>query len=222
MRIGLLADTHLPASVPDLDQLGSTAAEFLASVDLILHAGDVILPSVLDWCAQFAPVLCSGGGHDHFHDDRKSPVVIVEHVGWRIGMVHDVEAIPPTINTVEQLKDVVYRDRDLDILVAGDSHYERLVYRDGTVLMDPGSPIFPHHKSTRLGSMGLIELTADGVHAEIVVLGHSDGAPNPCTPARLDLDRAGFIGFEVNGAAVEVEPGGHPGFRPRMAPPLRV
>jgi len=222
MRIGLLADTHLPASVPDLDHLGSSAAEFLASVDLILHAGDVILPSVLDWCAQFAPVLCSGGGHDHFQDDRKSPVVVVEHAGWRIGMVHDVEAIPPTINTVEQLKHQVYRERDLDILIAGDSHYERLIYRDGTLLMDPGSPIFPHHKSTRLGSMGLLELTRDGVHAEIVVLGESPNASNPCTPAHIDFDRTGVNDFSVGGAALEIEPGKQLGFRPRMAPPLRV
>ena len=41
MRIGLLSDTHLPASISDLDHLGRLRAEVLGSVDLILHAGDV-------------------------------------------------------------------------------------------------------------------------------------------------------------------------------------
>ena len=48
MRIGLLSDTHLPASIADLDRLGPQVAEVLSGVDLILHSGDVILPVVLD------------------------------------------------------------------------------------------------------------------------------------------------------------------------------
>lgn len=221
MRIGVLSDTHLPASVRDLGALGGEAAAFLASVDLILHSGDVILPSVLDWCAQFAPVRCAIGGHDMFEDERAAPVVIVEHEGWRIGMVHDVEAIPPSVNSVHQLKTIVYGDPTLDIVIAGDSHYERLEYLDGTLLLDSGSPIFPHHRSTRLGSMALIELTPGRVRAEIVVLGETPGAPNPVTPAHLEFGRDGLIAASLGGEAHDVA-GGVFRWRPRGAPPLRV
>lgn len=221
MRIGVLSDTHLPASVADLGQLGGEAAEFLASVDLILHAGDVILPSVLDWCAQFAQVRCSIGGHDHFEDPRAAPVIVVEHEGWRIGMVHDVEAIPPTVNTVDDLKTIVYRDPTLDILIAGDSHYERLEYLNDTLLLDSGSPIFPHHRATRLGSMALLELSPERVHAEIVVLGETPNAPNPCTAAHLEYNRQGLVAASLDGAPQDVTSGTFR-WRPRGAPPLRV
>lgn len=221
MRIGILSDTHLPASIADLDALGASSGQFLASVDLIIHAGDVVLPSVLDWCAQFAPVVCAQGNHDHFEDERMSSIVVLEHEGWRIGAVHDVEGIPPYVTTVEDLKRVVYKDTSLDILIAGDSHFERLEYRDATLLLDSGSPIFPHHRSTRLGSMALVDVTRDGVRAEIVTLGETPDMPNPCTPAHIEFDRGGLVSASIGGVAQECD-GGHVRWRPRAAPTLRV
>ena len=64
MRIGLLTDTHLPGIIRTLDELGPLPGEFLSSVDLILHGGDLTSPIVLDWCEQFAPVICSTGNND--------------------------------------------------------------------------------------------------------------------------------------------------------------
>ncbi len=217
MRIGLLSDTHLPASISDLDQLGPQVAEVLGGVDLILHAGDVVLPAVLDWCERFAPVRCALGAHDHFEDPRCAPVQVVEHAGWRLGVTHDVEAVPPSVRSVAQLQATVYGRTDLDILVAGDSHYERLEYRDGTLLIDPGSPVFPHHQRTRLGSMALIELTRDSVHAEIVTLGETPGAPNPTTPATITFERGRVLGGTIDGRTID-----SPGWLPRGAPPFPV
>ena len=160
MRIAVLSDTHLPSTIRHPGLLGGTLEEHLASVDLILHGGDVTEPSVLDWCEQFAPVRCSLGAHDHFEDERCAPVQYVEHAGWRIGMVHDVEAIPRGIDTPRDLARAIYGDADLDVLIAGDSHYERLEYRDGVLLLDPSSPSFPHHRTTRLGAIALLEAGA--------------------------------------------------------------
>jgi putative phosphoesterase len=221
MRIGILSDTHLPASVRTLDGLGPEPGEFLASMDLIIHAGDVVVPSVLDWCGQFAEVVCAQGNHDHFDDPRMTPVAVLERERWRIGVVHDVEAIPPYVNTVDDLKRVVYKDADLDILIAGDSHYERLEYRDRTLLLDSGSPIFPHHRSTRLGSMAVLEVTRDGVRAEIVAVGETPGMPNPCTPAALEFDRGRLLTASIAGVGQDVSEQ-HVRWRPRAAPPLRV
>lgn len=222
MRIALLSDTHLPSNVADLDSLGPEPARFLAGCDLILHGGDVVLPQVLDWCAQFAEVRCSGGGHDHFEDERMRPAQHLEVHGWRIGMVHDIEAIPHGISTIAELKARVYGDPALDILLAGDSHYERLEYREDTLIMDSGSPIFPHHRSTRLGAMGLLDVTADGVRAEIVVLGETPDAANPCTPAQVLFDRGGVASAEVAGRAAPLDGDGGFIFRPPGGPPLPV
>ena len=220
VRIGILSDTHL-AGLQSLDELGPQAAAFLATVDLVLHSGDVTQPSVLDWCAQFAEVRCARGGNDHFADPRMQPIVVLQYLGWRIGMVHDVEAIPSTIDTVHDLKARVYQDAGLDILISGDSHYERLEYKDRTLLLDSGSPSFPHHRSTRLGSVALLELTRDGVRADILALGETPGAPNPCTPAWAEFDRGGLRGAAIGGRAMDASAGAVR-WRPSAAPPLRV
>ena len=68
MRIGLLSDTHLPALIRNLDELGPEPARFFESVDLILHGGDLTSPLVLDWLEQFAPVVCVTGNNDPIAD----------------------------------------------------------------------------------------------------------------------------------------------------------
>jgi len=64
MKIGLITDTHLPGRIRTLEELGPLPEKFLKSVDLILHGGDLTSPIVLDWCEQYAPVLCSTGNND--------------------------------------------------------------------------------------------------------------------------------------------------------------
>ena len=220
MRIAVLSDTHLTGNA-SLDELGPACRRFLEGADLIIHAGDVMGPAHLDWCEQFAPVRCARGNNDAFDDPRMTPVVHFEVEGWRIGVVHDVEGIPPGIRTVADLKQRIYRSADLDILIAGDSHYERLEYKDATLLMDSASPNLPHLKSTRLGAMGLLEITPERVHAEIVHLGDTPGAPNPCTPAHIAFDRSGILSASIAGRPVEPLDG-RVRWRPAGPPPLPV
>lgn len=224
MRIAVIADTHLPASIAALDELGSEVGAALSGVDLILHAGDIVAPSVLDWCEQFAPVRCAFGGHDHFDDPRGATVQYIDAEGWRLGMVHDIEAVPPSIRSADALAEHVYGDAALDVLIAGDSHYERIEYREGRLLLDPGSPVFPHHQHTRLGSIALIEATTRSLRVELVVLGETPGVPNPCTPvtARVERSASGatrLTSLTIDGVEQDPE-GAAPGWHPRHAPPL--
>ena len=75
----------------------------------------------------------------------------------------------------------------VEIMIAGDTHLEQLDYRDGVVILNSGSPTFPQHKDLRLGTVGLLELTPNTVHAEIVLLGETPGKPNPGTAMQLDM-----------------------------------
>ncbi|MGK2965535.1 MAG: metallophosphoesterase family protein [Tepidiformaceae bacterium] len=209
MRIGLITDTHLPSVIRHLDQLGPEIGEFLQTVDLILHGGDVTSPIILDWCEQFAPVLVAQGNNDDFSDPRMKRRQFLEIEGWRIGMVHDLR---PEHRPVTELIEKHMEGRELDILIAGDTHVERLEYRDGVVFINSGSPILPHHKETRLGTMGLLELEKDRLHAEIIVLGHTTGTVNPGTHHHLQMElgrvvtasRGGvLIPYGENGAATD-------------------
>jgi putative phosphoesterase len=188
MRLGLITDTHLPALIRQLDELGPECAGFLRTVDLILHAGDVTSPSVLDWLEQFAPVIVAQGNNDDFHDPRMKKAQYLDVEGWRIGMVHDLTPETRSLHSI-----AAHRFTDpIDIMIAGHTHLERIRHDHGHLLVNSGSPILPHHKETRLGTVGLLELEPDRVRAEITVLGHSHGRPNPGRTHAVDLTREAF------------------------------
>jgi putative phosphoesterase len=201
MRIGLVTDTHLPALIRSLDDLGPEAGEFFRTVDLILHGGDVTAPSVLDWLEQFAPVLVAQGNNDGFNDPRMRAVQILDVRDWRIGMVHN---LAPESRPVSVLRDRCFGTH-VDIMIGGHTHLERLEVRDGVLLVNSGSPTLPHHKETRLGTVGLLEFDGDHLHAEIFLLGHSEGRRNPARALRLthqrSLDRDEFVGAAGAGDA---------------------
>ena len=182
MRIGILSDTHLPNLIRHLDELGPEPARFFSTVDLILHGGDLTSPMVLDWLEQFAPVLCTTGNNDPIADARCKEVEILDVHGWRLGMVHSLRRGFRPMSELQQLFPTA-----VDIMIAGDTHYEVLEYRDGVVVLNSGSPTFPHHKDLRLGTVGLLELASRKLHAEIVLLGQTLGKLNPGRATTLDI-----------------------------------
>jgi len=188
MRIGVLSDTHLPSLVRDLDALGPAVRDFLETVDLILHAGDVTAPSVLEWCGQFAPLRTARGNNDLFEHPSLEDWHVFEAEGWRIGLVHQVR---PESRPIAELVSDGLGGEGVDVLIAGDTHVERLEFRDGVLFLNPGSPTLPHHKAFRLGTCALIEVEQAALHAEVLVLGETEGMPNPGTPSRLKLRRDG-------------------------------
>jgi uncharacterized protein len=182
MRIGILSDTHLPNLIRHLDELGPEIATFLSTVDLILHSGDLTSPMVLDWLEPFAPVVCTTGNNDPIVDSRCKDVEILDLQGWRLGMVHSLRRGFRPMAELQQLFPA-----PVQIMIAGDTHYEVLEYREGVVVLNSGSPTFPHHKDLRLGTVGLLELGPERLHAEVVVLGHTPGKPNPGRAMTLDI-----------------------------------
>ena len=179
MRIGLIADTHLPSTIRE--PWPEVAVAF-RGVDLILHAGDIVTPRVLDWLEAIAPVLAALGNNDFDLDDpRVKPTHSLDVEGWRIGMLHDITS-------------GLRFDSPLDVLVSGHTHYERLSMHDGVVYANPGSPTLPHHLSTRLGTVGLLEVEAERLTAQVLRLGSGPSEveaalPNPGAELRLEVTR---------------------------------
>lgn len=190
MRVALISDTHLPSLLRTPDDLGPELARFLERADLILHGGDVVRPFLLDWCEQFAPVVVSQGNNDAFEDPRMAPVQVLDIEGWRIGMVHELR---PEERPVPDLLRTAFGGEPLDVIIAGDTHLERLEYRDDVVVMNSGSPTLPHHKEMRLGTVGLLDLAPGRMHAEILVLGDSPERPNPGRPRHLLIEERRLV-----------------------------
>ncbi len=182
MKIGIVSDTHLPNIIRELGELGPEPAAFFSTVDLILHSGDLSSPMVLDWLEQFAPVKCVIGNNDPIADPRCKDVEILDLEGWRIGMVHSLKrGFRPVVELQELFPTPV------EVMIAGDTHLDRLEYRDGVVILNSGSPTFPHHKDLRLGTVGLLELAPNSLRAEIVLLGETPEKPNPGTAITLHI-----------------------------------
>jgi len=67
MKIGLISDTHIPGVVMEVPSKVNKAFE---GVDMILHAGNVYTPKILDWLERIAPVKVAGSL------DRDSSVLV--------------------------------------------------------------------------------------------------------------------------------------------------
>ena len=196
MRIGLISDTHLPQLLHSLDELGPQAGEALAGVELILHGGDVTVPAVLDWCEQFAPVLAARGNNDIFDDPRLSEQQLIDVDGVRVGMAHELR---PESRPIPEILRTSLNAEPVDVLIGGDTHVERLEYRDGVLLINSGSPSLPHHLSTRLGTIGLLTIERGRIEAEIFALGPTPGHRNPGRPQRVAIEDGRIIEAELCG-----------------------
>ncbi len=184
MRIGLLTDTHLPST---MRELWDEVREVFAGVDLILHAGDIVTPGVLDWLERIAPTLAARGNNDDgWTDPRVQDCCRLELEGWRVAMVHDME---PEDRPIETLIKLYLGGEPADIFITGHTHLERLDYRDGVIQINSGSPTHPHQWSTRLGTVGLLELTPERVSARVLRLGETPKLRNPGDELSLDIRR---------------------------------
>jgi len=175
MLIGVISDTHLPS---DVQELWPEVPKVFDSVDLILHAGDIITSSVLDSLEQVAPVMAARGNHDHFstvNDPRVKNVHILNIEGWDIGLIHDLE---PEDRPIDYLIEN-YIKAPVDIMISGHTHFERIDFRDNVFQLNPGSSNFPHLLSTRLGTVALLKLEPGVIEAEILPLGNTPNRPNP-------------------------------------------
>jgi uncharacterized protein len=187
MRIGLLTDTHLPSTIRDLWDEVRTA---FAGVDLILHGGDIVTPRVLDWLAEIAPTLAARGNNDSGWDDpRVKDIHWLDLEGWRVAMIHDME---PEERPIAELKKCHLKGEHVDIIITGHTHFERLDYRDGVLQINSGSPTHPHLWSTRLGTIGILDLAPAKITAQVLRLGDQPGLQNPGTELFFDLET--FLG----------------------------
>jgi len=170
MKIGLIADTHIPEAG---NALTHHVAEAFKGVDLILHAGDLIVLSVLDWLENIAPVLAvRGNGDSGVPSDpriRENRVVTIDD--RRIGICHCIEF--PEEPEWKNLEDFMERrfDGPVDVIVFGDTHVAFIETHQGVLLVNPGSPSLPRNLIGQLGTVGILDVTGDRVEARIDPLG---------------------------------------------------
>ena len=133
MRVGVVADTHLRRGWSR--RLPSPALAELEQADVILHAGDLVIPEVLDQLGELAPVHAVLGNNDTELVGTLDEVVALDLQGVRVAMVHDSGA-----RTGREVR-LRRRFPDADVVVFGHSHIPWDAEGvDGQRLLNPGSP----------------------------------------------------------------------------------
>lgn len=160
MRIAVLADTHAPRRWKSCPP---RVARELRGADVILHAGDVCVPSVLDELAEFAPVQVVAGNND-------GPDVVawgapetlsLELDGLRVAMIHDSGQKAGRTARMRR------RFPDADLVVFGHSHISLDESGDGVRIFNPGSPT--DRRRQPHGTVGVLDVRAgELVSARIV------------------------------------------------------
>jgi putative phosphoesterase len=121
MNLGLISDTH--------GLMRREALDALCRSDLIVHAGDIGAPAVLDALRAIAPLVAVRGNNDTDAWAQDMPETqTVDAGGLRVHLLHDLK----------QLAGDPRRD-GIALVVSGHSHKPKIETRDGVVYINPGS-----------------------------------------------------------------------------------
>ena len=155
-KIGVISDTH--------GLLRPEAIAALQGVELILHAGDIGKPQILDALNAVAPVIAVRGNNDKGSlSDQIAETQLVTVGNVSIFMIHDLKGI--TVDAVRARYDIV---------ISGHSHKAAYQTRDGVLFFNPGSA---GPRRFRLPvTLGIIRLTGGKPQAEIIDLFPDNGA----------------------------------------------
>jgi putative phosphoesterase len=120
-KIGLISDTH--------GLLRPEAVEVLRGSELILHAGDVGKPEIIETLKQIAPVIAIRGNVDTAAWAKALPeTVVVEESPVSIYMLHNLQYL-----------DLKPATAGFHIVVSGHTHKPLREERDGVLYINPGS-----------------------------------------------------------------------------------
>jgi predicted phosphodiesterase len=63
-----------------------------------------------------------------------------------------------------------YFGGSVDVIVRGSTHAAEITTVKGVLIVNPGSPTFPDHKTARLGTVGFLEIKGGLVRPSILQL----------------------------------------------------
>lgn len=160
-RLAVIADAHLTPTSPR--DLPAEVWVEIGRADLVLHAGDVNTPELLDRIGRETPVVAVLGNNDVGLDHlpgRWSDTID----GVRVAMIHDSG---PTRGRPARMRRTF---ADADLVVFGHSHAP--VDEDGVGgqrLLNPGSPT--HRRRQPVHTMAVVTLDAGALTTAIVEVG---------------------------------------------------
>ena len=160
-KVGVISDTH----IPHFKKLPEAIWEHFAGVELIIHAGDLSILSVLSELKTIAPVAAVQGNVEFDEVMLKLPIkreIVVGHC--RIGIVHILGDSHTRVRLAR------HEFPNARVVVFGHSHIPYNQEHDGQLLFNPGSATDRRRQTAC--SIGLLTIDDDAmsVQGEIILL----------------------------------------------------
>lgn len=147
IRIGVISDTH--------GLLRPEAADKLANVERIIHAGDIGSADVIVGLRKIAPIVAIRGNNDKGEWASDIPTETVVTLGGRtIYVLHNIQEL-----------DLDPVAAGIDVVVSGHSHRPGADTKDGVLYLNPGSA-GPRRFALPI-ALAVLELTDDSVRPHI-------------------------------------------------------
>jgi len=159
--VGVISDTH----IPQFKKLPEAVWTHFAGVELVIHAGDLSVLSVLTELETIAPVVAVQGNIERDEVIEKLPIKREIVVGnCRIGIVHILDEARNRARAARQEFPLAR------VVVFGHSHISYNQEHDGQLLFNPGSAT--DRRRQPACSIGLLHIDdeADTVRGEIITL----------------------------------------------------
>ncbi|MFC1874187.1 YfcE family phosphodiesterase [Chloroflexota bacterium] len=173
MLIGLISDTHIDFHDGTLPTQIKGA---FRGVDMILHAGDIWIPSVLDELETIAPVIATWGDDDMEvdlgNDTRMMRGNALHLEGISIWLSHlkpNYRLIDPDVGVYPSTHSDENINVHPDVVVFGHTHSAIIEHYKDIILVNPGSVTFPNY-TQRLGTVGLLSIHSGKIEVRLIHL----------------------------------------------------
>jgi putative phosphoesterase len=148
--LGIISDTH--------SLMRPEAVKALERVTMIIHAGDIGTPEVLDELRAIAPVVAVRGNNDKGDWAHALPETAVVEVGSvALYVLHDVNAL-----------DLDPVTAGFHVVISGHSHQPLMAKRQGVLFLNPGSA-GPRRFKLPV-SVARLSICGDSIDAKLVEL----------------------------------------------------
>lgn len=161
MKVGVVSDTHGPRF---WKQMPGPVARALDGVDVILHAGDVCVPSVLDELSTIAPVHAVAGNNDGLDVvawGAAPETLTLDLGGVEVSMMHDSGPRDGRRSRMRR------RFPTARVIVFGHSHIPWNEDDGDLLLLNPGSPTDKRRQPSR--TVGIMDLVGSEVRNSRIV-----------------------------------------------------
>jgi len=159
MKIGVISDTHLDNIS---DHLGKRILKHFKDVDMILHAGDVVELSVLDFFLD-KEVKLVAGNMDSWEIKQSTPIKqVIQIEGYKLGLIHGW-------GSPVGIEDRILKEfDDIDILVYGHTHNAASFTKSGVLFFNPGSPTDKRF-ATNKNTIGILNI-GNQISSQIITI----------------------------------------------------